>query len=195
MKLHLGCGSKHLSGWVHVDACAHPHVDIVTTVDKLDTITDQSVSEIYACHVLEHVGRRSIVAVLCEWHRVLSIGGTLRIAVPDWDAIVEHYQTTRRLVDVYGLLVGGQRDEYDYHNVHFNFELLQKMLMYCGFEDIKRYEWQEFLPEGFDDYSRCYLPHMDTVNGRLMSLNIVATKRSNGVPTGVPTGVLQVIKQ
>ena len=191
-RLHLGCGTKFLPGWKHVDVTPHPHVELVATVDHLEAVDNGSVSEIYACHVLEHVGRNNLVPVLREWHRVLAVGGTVRIAVPDWDAVVEYYQATRRLEDVYGLLVGGQRDAYDFHSVQLNFRLLESLLHYCGFEAVQRYEWQSFLPEGFDDYSRCYLPHMD-LEGRLMSLNVTAMKRE-GAEVPLPNDVQKVGK-
>ena len=58
MKLHIGCGEKFLHGYVHVDARKFPHVDYVTDkLNKLDMFEDNSVDEIYACHILEHFTR------------------------------------------------------------------------------------------------------------------------------------------
>lgn len=58
MKLHVGCGERFLPGWKHLDARKFPHVDYVTDkLDKLDMFADNSVEEIYACHVLEHFTR------------------------------------------------------------------------------------------------------------------------------------------
>ena len=58
MKLHIGCGEKYLPGWKHLDARKFPHIDYVTDkLDKLDMFADNSVEEIYACHVLEHFTR------------------------------------------------------------------------------------------------------------------------------------------
>lgn len=74
-------------------------------------------------------------------------------------------------------MVGGQKNEYDYHYTVFDFDSLKEALEDVGFTDVKRYDWREFLPEGFDDYSRSYLPHMDFDNGKLMSLNVTAVKK------------------
>ena len=63
MKLHLGCGRRHIPGFVHVDALPAPHVDIVGPVERLP-MDDASVSLIYASHVLEHFGRYEYLAVL-----------------------------------------------------------------------------------------------------------------------------------
>ncbi len=60
-KLHLGCGEKFLPGYVHVDARKFPHVDYVTDkLDNLNMFADNSVEEIYACHVLEHFPRSAM---------------------------------------------------------------------------------------------------------------------------------------
>jgi hypothetical protein len=72
-------------------------------------------------------------------------------------------------------LYGGQRDQYDYHKIAFDFKSLKAALETAGFQDVKRYNHADFLPSGFDDWSRSYLPHMD-LSGRLMSLNVTAIK-------------------
>jgi len=44
-----------------------------------------------------------------------------------------------------------------------------------GFVDYKRYNWKEFLPADFDDYSAAYVPHKDE-NGVHIMLNIECKK-------------------
>ena len=114
--------------------------------------------------------------MLKEWHRVLQSGGVLRIAVPDFEAIVEEYLSSRDLERVMGLLYGGQNYEYNFHYQTYDFKRLSDLLRRAGFLQVERYDWRDFLPPGYDDYSRSYLPHMDFEHGRLMSLNVVATK-------------------
>src|SRR5438105_10345839 len=53
MKLHLGCGKRYIPGYVHIDAVDFPHVDHVSSIDRLSFIGDNSVDVIYNCHVLE----------------------------------------------------------------------------------------------------------------------------------------------
>ena len=195
MKIHIGCGEKFLPGYKHIDARKFPHVDYVTErPDKLDMFEDNSVDEIYACHLLEHMPRSVIrnasvkggikniggglteSSVLLEWYRVLKVGGILRIAVPDFEAVVEEYFETKNLDNVMGLLYGGQDYEHNYHYQTYDFKRLSDLLNRAGFSDVQRYDWRKFLPPDYDDYSRSYLPHMDFDNGRLMSLNITAKK-------------------
>ncbi|GMO47366.1 MAG: hypothetical protein Ta2B_29430 [Termitinemataceae bacterium] len=75
---------------------------------------------------------------------------------------------------VLGLLYGGQNYDYNFHYQTYDFSRLKKLLESAGFSNIACYDWEDFLPDGYDDYSRAYLPHMDFENGTLMSLNVTA---------------------
>lgn len=176
MKLHIGCGKKYLPGYKHLDIINYPHVDYVTKADNLSMFENESLEEIYACHILEHFSRTEIKNVLKEWSRCLMGGGILRIAVPDFEAIVMEYLSSGDLERVMGLLYGGQDYEYNFHFQTYDFKRMEHLLTDAGFSKISRYNWYEFLPENFDDFSRAYLPHMDFEHGRLMSLNITAIK-------------------
>ncbi|GMO47375.1 MAG: hypothetical protein Ta2B_29440 [Termitinemataceae bacterium] len=75
MKLHIGCGTKYLPGYKHCDIIKRDHIDHVANADNLSFLKDNSVEEIYACHVAEHFKRDKILNVFKEWHRVLISGG------------------------------------------------------------------------------------------------------------------------
>lgn len=178
MKLHLGCGPRIIPGYVHIDAVPHDHIDIVSTIDKLPFIEDDSVDVIYNCHVLEHFHRRSSVDVLREWHRVLKPGGVLRTAVPDFAALCEVYTKSADL----GLVIGSLFGRQDYlYNIHYNvFDLasITADLESAGFERVARYDWRDTDHAEVDDYAQAYVPHMDKDNGTLISLNVEAYKPS-----------------
>lgn len=175
-KLHLGCGKKVIPGWVNIDAVPQTPDVYVDDVSILETIADMTADEIYACHVLEHFGRNSIVFVLKTWFQKLRPGGTIRISVPDVCAVFEKYQEGTPLSVLTGLLYGGQRNEYDYHKIGFDFMTLNAALESAGFVDVQRYDWQKTDHAEMDDYSQAYLPHMDKKNGTLMSLNVEAKR-------------------
>lgn len=178
MKLHLGCGSKYIPGFVHVDALPAPHVDIVGPVEHLP-IADESVSLIYASHILEHFGRYEYKAVLKEWFRVLEPGGVLRLAVPDFAACAAIYYESGLadgLTGLVGLIVGGQRDQYDFHKMIFDEEFLHRDLLETGFREVRHWDWRTTEHSHIDDYSQAHLPHLDKTNGRQMSLNLEAVK-------------------
>jgi predicted SAM-dependent methyltransferase len=176
MKLHLGCGKKHIPGFIHVDLEDHPHVNFRVPVNRLDFAQDNTVELIYASHVLEHFGRHEIDQVLCEWFRVLRPGGILRLAVPDFAAVASRYQQTGELPELVGLVSGGQRNQYDFHKMVFDEKLLRELLMQAGFTSVNRYDWRQTEHSWLDDYSQAYLPHLDKEKGQLMSLNLEAVK-------------------
>src|SRR5262249_42083876 len=161
MRLHLGCGSKYIPGFVHVDIEKYPHIDFQTGVDTLTFAQDSSVELIYACHVLEHFGRHEVDEVLREWFRVLKRGGVLRLAVPDFEAVVQQYCGTGRLGELIGLVCGGQRNQYDFHKMIFDEKLLKEKLSAAGFTSVSRYDWRQTEHSSMDDYSQAYLPHMN----------------------------------
>lgn len=178
MKLHLGCGRKYIPGFVHIDVQPGPHVDVVGPVEKLP-MPDNSVSLIYASHILEHFGRFVYMSVLREWFRVLRPDGVLRLAVPDFAACAAIYYENGLedgLSGLVGLIIGGQRDQYDYHKMIFDEKFLRKSLLEVGFRDVRPWDWRTTEHAAIDDYSQAHLPHMRKDDGRLMSLNVEAVK-------------------
>jgi predicted SAM-dependent methyltransferase len=176
MKLHLGCGSKFILGYTHIDIIPYEHIDHVSSIDNLSFIQNDSVEVIYNCHVLEHFKRKQTKSVLTEWFRILKPGGVLRISVPDFESICKVYQETKDLNLVIGPLFGGQTYLYNIHYNMFDFRSLNKLLTDIGFNDVKRYDPFSTEHAYVDDYSRAYIPHMDFENGTCISLNIEATK-------------------
>lgn len=178
-KLHLGCGKKFIPGFFHIDVLPAPHVDLVSRIERLPTIRDNSVELIYAAHVLEHFSRKEYRAVLEEWFRVLATDGVLRLAVPDFAACAKLYHEQGLkdgLTGLVGLIVGGQRDQYDFHKMVFDEPLLTRELRSVGFREVRRWDWRKTAHAQVDDYSQAYLPHLDKAHGTLMSLNLEAVK-------------------
>ncbi len=176
MKLHLGCGKRHIPGFVHIDAIDYPHIDHVASIDNLSFIPDDSIELIYNCHVLEHFKRRDVDRVLREWFRVLKPGGVLRISVPDFAKLCEVYLKERNIDRVIGALFGRQDYLYNIHYNVFDFDSLSKSLQNAGFGNVSRYDWRDTEHADIDDYSQAYIPHMDKENGLLISLNVECAK-------------------
>jgi hypothetical protein len=85
MRLNLGCGNKHLDGWVNVDKFATPAVDQVLDLEKFPwPWPDDSVEEALLFHVLEHLGAQTDIylGIFKELYRVCRDGATILIAVP-----------------------------------------------------------------------------------------------------------------
>lgn len=175
MKLHLGCGNKKIKGYINIDTRYAPNVDEINNVKYLRNYNKSTVSVIYASHVLEHFSRHEYRSVLERWFELLEDGGILRLAVPNFSAVVEHYLKYKDLNKLMGILYGGQDYAENFHMVIFDFDLLKNELINIGFKSVLPYDHTKTEHSMVDDFSKAYLPHMDP-NGILMSLNIEAIK-------------------
>jgi hypothetical protein len=176
MKLHLGCGEKILEGYINVDIRESLRCDVIDDIKELKKFDVDSAEEIYACHVLEHFSRNEYKFVLTRWYDVLKNGGVLKISVPNIEEVINQYNKGIKLKTLMGLIYGGQTYKENYHYVGFDFKTLKEDLENIGFKTISIWDWKNTEHSHIDDYSQCYLPHMDKVNGTLMSLNIIAIK-------------------
>lgn len=188
LKLHLGCGKRHIPGFVHVDTDDFPHIDHRHSIALLPMFDDGTVGQIYCCHAFEYFDRVEARAVLAEWHRVLAPGGVLRLAVPDLDALIRVYakygELGRILGPLYGRIevAGADGRCLLYHKTVYDLPSLRTLLEAGGFMGVRRYDWRETEHRGHDDFSQAYVPHMDKENGILISLNVEAQKASGGRP-------------
>lgn len=176
MKLHLGCGSKILKGFINVDARSLSDNVVADDVKTLFSFGVNSAELIYACHVLEHVYRHERIGVLKRWFEILKIGAILRVAVPDFEKVICLYQDGVPLDNLIGFLYGGQDYDFNFHHYCWDFQSLEKDLKNIGFSSVVRYDWRKTEHASMDDYSQSYWPHMDKNTGLLMSLNVEATK-------------------
>jgi predicted SAM-dependent methyltransferase len=181
IKLHIGCGKRDLGDeWIGIDGATYPHVQY-HDITKLD-FENNSVTEIYASHVLEYFNRDEAVDVLKEWYRVLKPGGILRVAVPDFGIMAGMYIGRNLSLDNFiGPLYGKMPmdDITIYHKTAYDYKSLKDILLSVGFPMVTRYKWQDleiFKDPNYDDQSRAYIPHMDFENGILISLNLEAVK-------------------
>jgi predicted SAM-dependent methyltransferase len=134
-----------------------------------------SVDLVYACHCLEHFPIAAVPRVLREWRRVLRPGGTLRLSVPDFDALVDGYLAGGRDVGTVEYpLLGGQSDRRDFHRAVFNRRRLTSLLEGAGFVGVAGWEPGASRLTTFDDWSGRTL---DLGGGpRRVSLNLEARK-------------------
>jgi len=178
MKLHLGCGWRDFGeDWVHIDGGDYHHLEH-GDITKLP-YEDESVDLIYASHVLEYFDREEVIPVLQEWVRVLKRNGTLRIAVPDFEAMAAMYVFNKcGLSGFLGPLYGKMKmgDKVIYHKTTYDFDDLSDMLKSVGINSVKRYDWRKTEHSDFDDHSQAYIPHMDKEAGVLISLNVEGVK-------------------
>ena len=179
-KLHIG-GQQKKEGWEIFDANPGPIVDHVGNAKDLSQFDDNTFETVYASHVLEHFDysgpnaetffNSELVMVLKEWRRVLTPGGRLKVSVPDMDILTQMYSDRERFDkdDRYAfmrMIFGGHIDQYDYHYVGLNQELIVDALEAAQYGQIWRVEGFGL----FDDTSNYHY------KGTLISMNIEAEK-------------------
>jgi predicted SAM-dependent methyltransferase len=101
LKIHLGCGTVYLPGYVNIDYPPdqqtsqhfpgdgqHPdqYADITTLHYK-----GGSIEEVRLHHVFEHFDRATALRLLVEWYDWLCDGGKLTIETPDFDRCIKAY--------------------------------------------------------------------------------------------------------
>ena len=161
LKLHLGCGEIPLDGYVNMDVRKTPAVDLIGDIRELP-FADDSVETIETYHTFEHLpvclqtsvdavyGEKygALIEVLKEWRRVLKINGLLVIEMPDFDKVLEEYQSATEerkeelLLSIYGSF--RNNDDSDYHRWGANEHRWRYMLEKAGFRYIKFCEPQDY---------------------------------------------------
>ncbi len=178
IKVNLGCGWRNFGpDWHHVDGGDYPHLDSKDIFNlPFDT---NSIDLIYASHVIEYLDRDEIISLLESWKNKLKQGGILRLAVPDFQVMADLYTSGEYTLDNFlGPLYGKMQMDTKtiYHKTVYDYSSLSTVLSNTGYTNIKRWDWRETEHSQFDDHSQAYLPHMDKINGVLVSLNIECTK-------------------
>lgn len=142
--IRLNIGSKEArNGWKILNIQPGPGVDYVGNCTTLGQFADNSIGEIYASHVLEHLSYQKELDQACqEMYRVLSPGGLLRISVPDLDVLCRLFMDPTLTLDqrffVMRMMFGGQVDDHDFHKVGLSWEFLSYYLSQSGFREIRR---------------------------------------------------------
>jgi len=142
IRLHIG-GRVRRDGWTILDALPGPAVDHVGNCTDLSFLPDESCAEVYASHVLEHLGYDGeLPKTLVGIYRVLKPGGLLRASVPDLDTLCRLFLDSsldgESRFHVMRMMFGGRTTAYDVHYVGLNFEFLRAFLHAVGFQDIRR---------------------------------------------------------
>tara|TARA_R100000458_G_C8273291_1_gene248151 strand:+ start:1881 stop:2420 length:540 start_codon:yes stop_codon:yes gene_type:complete len=178
VKINLGCGWRNFgSDWHHVDGGEYDHLDSNDIFNL--PYEDNSVDLIYASHVIEYFDREEIIPILESWKAKLKPEGILRLGVPNFEVISNLYQNGKySLDDFLGPLYGRMKmgNQTIYHKTTYDYNSLSNLLYGLKFNEVRRWDWRTTEHSEHDDHSQAYLPHMDKVNGILISLNMEAVK-------------------
>lgn len=154
-KLHFGCGSRILPGWINLDAYACDGISLELDLQGDLPLSDGSVRWIFTEHVLEHVDRRRIGRIFSEFHRVLAPGGVARILVPDLEfycrayidgdvkAITTPLPDTRTAAEAVNSVFNDH-----FHRFIYDFDTMRIELEKAGFSDIVHCKYGESVHPG-----------------------------------------------
>jgi len=169
MKLHIG-GWVAKEGWKILNIQKKDNVDFVGDISDLSQFKENSINEIYASHVFEHIKYIDAKETLLGIHRVLAQGGKFYISVPDMEILFKQFlekkNESKAKIHIIRMIFGGQKDEYDFHYFGWDFELLSGLLKNVGFKKIEKVRSFSL----FDDSSDL-APY-----GEPISLNLIAEK-------------------
>jgi SAM-dependent methyltransferase len=91
----IGCGQNKVAGAIGVDCMALPGVDVVHDLDRYPyPFAADSVDEIHAYHVLEHVP--DVMTTMEELWRISKPGATVHIRVPHFTGILAWKDPTHK---------------------------------------------------------------------------------------------------
>lgn len=136
-RINVGCGWDKREGYLNVDLHDFHEPDLVADVRKLDMLPSGEYDEVIAQDVLEHLERSDAPIALAEWARVLRIGGTLFVRVPDLIGLFEMMNESEDPAEqtkVVHLLFGTQAYTGDFHLNGFTEPLLRAALHDAGFD-------------------------------------------------------------
>ncbi|MEQ9188676.1 MAG: methyltransferase domain-containing protein [Cryomorphaceae bacterium] len=177
-KLHLGCGDRHLEGWLNVDLWASDlNLDIA---NGSLPFRQEQFEDIVSQHVIEHLTiEDELIPLLTECFRCLKSGGEMWLSTPDMAKVAKSYvdQNNRDMVEdrkkrlpQWGL--DGMPDQHFMNNMFhqelehrnlFDQGMLEWTLAQAGFSQFERVDeatllrrYPEFPPRN-DDYQSIYM--------------------------------------
>ena len=116
------------------------HHDLSFGIPLRDAMADF----VYSSHFLEHLYRGDGENLLRHAHRVLKLGGVLRICIPDLEYAVALYARgeKKKMLESY-FFVEDDNSYYARHKYMYDFDMLKAVLGQIGFRDIKRCGFRE----------------------------------------------------
>jgi ubiquinone/menaquinone biosynthesis C-methylase UbiE len=138
IRLNLGCGDWVFPGWTNVDLY-DPKADLKCDVKKLP-YEDNTVDQIYNCHIIEHFHFHEAFDVLREWNRVLKPGGLFEVETCDFLASCKKFieSDEKGRVEMYGHFFAKPWFPGQTHYFLYTETQLRWTLEKCGFKNIVR---------------------------------------------------------
>jgi ubiquinone/menaquinone biosynthesis C-methylase UbiE len=137
MKLNIGCGNDIQKGYINVDV--RPTGDIIANVMELP-FKSNSITEIRAIDIYEHIPFKNSKKLLKEWHRVLKKKGKLYIQTTSLNHLAKYVlncKNPKKIENAILRIFGGQTYTENTHFTSGHPILFKKYLSELGFKNIK----------------------------------------------------------
>lgn len=144
--LHLGCGTKYLSGFLNIDGNPFHKIDLWLDVRNGLPFRSDSVDSIYSTHMFEHFYSDELRRLLQECVRVLKPGGGIRFIVPNLTSAITAYSRDQSawFEDSFPNRfdsLGGRFSNFVFcdgqHRTAFDFGYLSEVLRTAGFKEVE----------------------------------------------------------
>ena len=166
--LELGAGNTSRGkGWITMDN--NESCDIMHDLKKPLPFPGNTFLKIYASHVLEHFYYRELIRLLKEVYRILKVGGTFSICVPDASIYIkaychpetfdaDFYCRYKPAVNVYSRIdyVNYMAYMAGHHKIMFDEENLPGILKAVGFGNVRKRNFDPELDLKKRDYESIY---------------------------------------
>lgn len=90
-RLHIGCGTHTLDGWLNADHEPHARSVLCLDATRPFPLPSNRFDAVFSEHMIEHVPQPGGAAMLRECRRVLKPGGRVRITTPDLAFVLDLY--------------------------------------------------------------------------------------------------------
>ncbi len=143
--LNVGSGQRPFpKPWINVEIQEKWKPDVVADMTRLPH-EDGAVDIVCLHQVYEHISCHENINVLRETHRVLKLGGSLLIFVPNMRALCQRWLTRQLdtetfMISVYGAFMG---DLHDLHRWSYDRESLIKNLNRVKWSAVKDFDWRD----------------------------------------------------
>lgn len=145
LRLHLGCGEQHASGYVNVDLAPDSGSLMRTRADVFGDVVqlrfpDGVVDEVRSHHMFEHFPRVQALGLLIRWHEWLCEGGRLVIETPDIEGSARTLLSDQPLAIKMGIvrhLAGDQAERWGFHVDHWFPQRFVHTLERLGFSSVQ----------------------------------------------------------
>jgi len=155
-KLHVGCGTDYLEGYINLDSSPDVGADLVMDVSKLIYFRRDTIKQIECYHFIEHLDYYFAKKTIREFYRILEPGGMVLVELPNFDVCIKslgRYFVGNGIDVAMCGIYGHPPDVAKYGIAHLHkwgwtFTALKDELTKAGFIDVKEHEIKQKYREG-----------------------------------------------